>query len=320
MKRLLLLAVVLFMAAGVAWGDVVVLNSMGEPDSNREGEDMPEWITGGDGSVNTTDTAGEGSTASIEWVETSGEAQIYNDHYDDPLDASCCFGYFNFYIKVAEGSLTEMGVWGTTTDWDGYFGWEMFDISGAAGEWLYVSLDMSAFDETGGDELDDLANFHTIGIDFYDATDAVILTDHWTMSTTSEEGMLEPVEPPPPPPPPISISGSGHRLLVGQDIDLAVDPGDIEPTAYQWSKDGEELGSETESTLAILSVTTDDTGDYSCLVTYDDGGGDAAYAEAEPSYYVWVTETALPLAGGLGLGLLAGACALAGVVSIRRKK
>jgi len=29
---------------------------------------------------------------------------------------------------------------------------------------------------------------------------------------------------------------------------------------------------------------------------------------------------ATPLAGGLGLGLLAGACALAGAVSIRRKK
>jgi len=36
--------------------------------------------------------------------------------------------------------------------------------------------------------------------------------------------------------------------------------------------------------------------------------------------YVWVTEAGLPLAGGLGLGLIAGACALAGVVSIRRKK
>ncbi len=123
-----------------------------------------------------------------------------------------------------------------------------------------------------------------------------------------------------PPPPPVTISGSGHRLLVGQDLDLAVEPGDIEPTAYEWFKDGEAVDSETEPTLTILSLTTDDTGDYSCLVTYDEGGGDAAYAEAEPSYYVWVTETALPLAGGLGLALMAGACALAGAVSIRRKK
>jgi hypothetical protein len=123
-----------------------------------------------------------------------------------------------------------------------------------------------------------------------------------------------------PPPPPISITGPGHRLLVDAALDLAVDAGDIEPTAYQWAKDGEDLGGETGAALSILSATTDDTGDYSCLVTYDDGGGDAAYAEAEPHYYVWVTEAGLPLAGGLGLGLLAGACALAGAVSIRRKK
>jgi hypothetical protein len=124
----------------------------------------------------------------------------------------------------------------------------------------------------------------------------------------------------PPPPPPITITGPGHRLLVDAALDLAVDPGDIEPTAYQWSKDGAELGGETGATFSIGSVVEGDTGDYSCLVTYEEEGGDAAYAEVEPHYYVWVTVAGLPLAGGLGLGLLVGACALAGAVSIRRKR
>jgi hypothetical protein len=130
-------------------------------------------------------------------------------------------------------------------------------------------------------------------------------------------GNCEGVEPPPPPP--VRIEGPGHKLLVGAELVLVMNPGDIDPTGWEWWRNGEDLG-ETSDTFSIGSVTTDDTGSYSCVITYDDGGGDAAYAEVEPSYYVWVTEAGLPLAGGLGLGLIAGACALAGVVAIRRKK
>lgn len=127
-------------------------------------------------------------------------------------------------------------------------------------------------------------------------------------------------EPAPSGGPTATISGN-HRPLVGQDVTLEVilDGVDDPDPTYSWSKDGGgEIG--TGDTLELLTVTEDDTGDYSVVVTYDDGGGDAAYAELEATTYVWVTAAGLPLAGGLGLGLLAGACALAGAVSIRRKK
>jgi hypothetical protein len=143
--------------------------------------------------------------------------------------------------------------------------------------------------------------------------------------SASNEGfgcVEDPCEPAGPPPPTGTISGD-HKPLVDGDVTLTAvlfNMLDEDPT-YQWAKDGEDLEGETGGTLELLSVTLDDTGEYTCLVTYvEEEGGDAAYAELELSTYVWVTEAGLPLAGGLGLGLLAGACALAGVVSIRRKK
>jgi hypothetical protein len=77
-------------------------------------------------------------------------------------------------------------------------------------------------------------------------------------------------------PPLISISGPGHRLLVGAPLDLTLDRGDILPTGYQWPKDGVELGGETGATFSIGSIVEADKGDYSCLVTYDNAGRDAA--------------------------------------------
>jgi len=132
-------------------------------------------------------------------------------------------------------------------------------------------------------------------------------------------GCIEnPCEPPAPAGPTGTISGDS-RPLVGETITLEAILFGADATGHSWSKDGGgEIG--TEATLELADLTLDDTGEYSVVVTYDDGGGDVAYAELEMTKYVWVTEAGLPLAGGLGLGLIAGACALAGVVSIRRKK
>jgi hypothetical protein len=315
MKRgyVLLVAVLVMCMTGVAWGDVIVVNSIGEPDSNRPGEDLPEWWdTDGDDLAVSTDSAGGESTHSMT-IANCTEGAVYNDHYEDPIDISCCFEYFNFYVK-ADVEVEWLGGYGSSNDWSEEFSLpDLQDQITAVGEWNYISVSVDDMGLYGFIP----ADYDTNGLNWDLVEEGQIWFDHWTFSTTPEEGMLAEAEPPPPP---ISITGSGHRLLVGQDIDLAVDAGDIEPTAYQWSKNGAELGGETGAALSILSVTTDDTGDYSCLVTYEEEGGDAAYAEAEPHYYVWVTESALPLAGGLGLGLLAGACALAGAVSIRRKK
>ena len=124
---------------------------------------------------------------------------------------------------------------------------------------------------------------------------------------------------PPAPPSPISVSGK-HKDVAGANVTLsAALSGGVEGD-LQWKKDGEDLEGETGADLellAVTTVTTDDTGVYS--VTVDTG--DKAYEVFESAgHLLWITETALPLAGGLGLGLIAGACALAGAVSIRRKK
>ena len=76
----LMTGLALVFTGGVASADVVVLNSMGEPDSNRAGENLPEWIEGGTGTVNTGDTAGLESSASLQFV-ASGGWEIFNDHY-----------------------------------------------------------------------------------------------------------------------------------------------------------------------------------------------------------------------------------------------
>ena len=74
MKKYVVLTLALTFVAGYAWGDVAIANSMGEPDSNRAGEDLPESITSDDGvpSVDTTDTAGDESTASLKLTGASG--------------------------------------------------------------------------------------------------------------------------------------------------------------------------------------------------------------------------------------------------------
>jgi hypothetical protein len=107
---------------------------------------------------------------------------------------------------------------------------------------------------------------------------------------------------------------------VGEDLLLAASVEGVDEYTAPWSTDGGDLERETGDELLLPAVQLDDSGTYTLVVTYDDGGGDAAYAEAERGFYVWVTEAGLPLAGGLGLGLIAGACALAGLVAIRRKK
>ncbi len=123
-----------------------------------------------------------------------------------------------------------------------------------------------------------------------------------------------------PPPEGVYVAGS-HRLEEGDDLALSAVPTEIVPIGYQWTKDGEDLEGETGDTLTILDVTLDDSGVYRVVATTANGG-DAPLAEFESDdFLVMVFPLGeMPLAGGLGLGLLAGACALAGAVSIRRKK
>jgi len=115
--------------------------------------------------------------------------------------------------------------------------------------------------------------------------------------------------------PSVSASITGpHNVDVGAEVVLeVVTEGLDEGTeTYLWDDDS------TEATRDLGVVDGGDTGVYTCEVS-GDVDGEALEEPLEASFTLWVG-VATPLAGGLGLGLLAGACALAGVVSIRRKK
>ena len=128
-----------------------------------------------------------------------------------------------------------------------------------------------------------------------------------------------------PPPPTYGVaivSSEGSGVTVGSDVTFGIELTDIETAdAVQWSYEGEDLQGETGESLVLLDVQLEDSGTYGVTVTFTPvGGGDAAYDEVSDDILLWVLSAEAPLAGGLGLGLLAGACALAGVVAIRRKK
>jgi len=105
-----------------------------------------------------------------------------------------------------------------------------------------------------------------------------------------------------------------HNVDPGAEVVLeVVTEGFDEGTeTYLWDDDS------TAATRDLGVVDGGDTGVYTCEVG-GDVDGEALEEPLEASFTLWVG-VATPLAGGLGLGLLAGACALAGVVSIRRKK
>jgi len=179
---------VLAMVVGVAGADVVVINSCGE-------EDLPVWITGCTASVNTTDSAGPGSDSCIQLDITSSWFEVFNDHYvadgGTPYDVSTAHGYVNFYVKVVSGTLA--GEWnevyGSHDYWTDGFGWEEpFVWPEAGGDWLYVSLEVASAPDTWGTM--DWSAMDTVGLGADGTAGDIVLIDHWTMTTTPEEGML----------------------------------------------------------------------------------------------------------------------------------
>ena len=85
--------------------------------------------------------------------------------------------------------------------------------------------------------------------------------------------------------------------------------------AYAWSKDGgPTIGTAQQLVIPVLALT--DAGKYSVTASSTQDGSILSNTVT----VVVVAAGTLPIAGGLGLALLAGACALGGVGSIRRRK
>jgi hypothetical protein len=112
--------------------------------------------------------------------------------------------------------------------------------------------------------------------------------------------------------PTVTISGP-HNVATGTTpitLTAAAEGFDDTPAVtYTW---------EDDSTANPRDLVGLGDGEYKYSVVASGNVGTVA-ATAEASFTLWVG-VATPLAGGLGLGLLAGACALAGVVAIRHRK
>jgi len=130
---------------------------------------------------------------------------------------------------------------------------------------------------------------------------------------------LDPAIFPPATVPKVIVLGSG-TYEVGGALELTGVALNCTALTYQWSKNGTPLAPETASALVIPVLAATDAGSYVCSITYDDGSKAITTVESNPALVTVVPAGSLPIAGGLGLALLAGACALGGVGSIRRRK
>jgi len=115
----------------------------------------------------------------------------------------------------------------------------------------------------------------------------------------------------------ITANPTGKIPLGGNvTISVAVNPGMGTAVAYQWSKDSVILDDETGSALSITNAQVADSGVYSVVVDVDA----KAVEQYTASYTLVVLEFVIPVGGALGLVVLAGACAMAGVAGLRRRK
>ena len=193
MKKVLSVLVVSVLMSGMASADVVVINSMGE-------EALPVWLVGLTATVNSTDSAGQESDSCIQLDITASWFEVFNDHYvadgGTPYDVSTANGYVNFYVKVVNGTLDGSNeVYGSNDAWTNGFGLGDPFVWPAAGDgWVYVSLEVATLNDVWGTM--DWSAMDTIGLASDGTSGDIILIDHWTMTTTSVEGMLTPAAAP----------------------------------------------------------------------------------------------------------------------------
>jgi hypothetical protein len=119
-------------------------------------------------------------------------------------------------------------------------------------------------------------------------------------------------------PPPVAekviILGAG-TYEEGMALELKAVAVNCEALDYAWLKDGAPIALATGSSLSIPVLALTDAGTYACNINI----ADKALIESLPVTVVVAPAGSLPIAGGLGLALLAGACALGGAGGLRRR-
>lgn len=306
-RTMLVVVLVMLLTPWEAWSRVLVLEDF-------EGAGFSfDWYDGGASYLGQSeDTPSPDSLLSV-------GVGFYPDGWHDyvgleleggPVDVSS-YSYMNFYIRFAPEYHHFWGVQFGSNNW--------YDVDNTAfvdpmpDVWKYHSVRLTLTAEYIGDGVDWSAlSAVAFWFETFEDTEAVYI-DHITVSDTWEEAMLTGPELETR----VRISGA-HTLDVGDALELvATAEGFDEGTeTYAWSKDGAPLAAATD-TLTIDPVEADHSGLYEVTV-----GGLVDGVAAEPiqaSFTLWVG-VATPLAGGLGLALLAGACALAGAISISRRK
>ncbi len=131
---------------------------------------------------------------------------------------------------------------------------------------------------------------------------------------------LDPAITPPPNTAKVLIGGAGTGTFQeGDNIELTAVVLNCEAADYQWSKNGSPIASASASSLSFTGATIADSGKYACRINTVEKG-DKEIIDSNTVTIKVVPFGSLPVATGLGLALLAGACALGGVGSIRRRK
>lgn len=118
--------------------------------------------------------------------------------------------------------------------------------------------------------------------------------------------------------PTITIQNLKRRYNIGDTVEVTAVLNNGTPISYVWKKEGVVLPDETGATLLISDAQIANWGNYSVTITFDDG--EKAITELTKTFLLDVGVYPVPVAGMLGLSLLAGACAVAGVAGIRRRK
>jgi len=137
-----------------------------------------------------------------------------------------------------------------------------------------------------------------------------------TASATVIKAQLTANITPPPTIPKVTILGSAGTRQEGDTITLKALVENTTALTYAWTKVGSATVLGTAQQLVVSPATLADAGKYVVKITTASDGD----VTSNPATVIVVPAGQLPIAGGLGLALLAGACALGGVGSIRRRK
>lgn len=135
----------------------------------------------------------------------------------------------------------------------------------------------------------------------------------------------------------VSVGGGGSAS-VGEDVVLTANVANVASgysaagyVWYKWEVTGQDLEGcdvwewvvipgETGSAITLSAAQIEDSGRYAVEVSMDDGSKAIAGDILATTTLVVTDASGVPVGGALGLTLLAGACALAGAVGIRRRK